>query len=146
LIDRVVEPAAGVHRIEGERPPAEAAMAYERLLDLAPMHVVLLGMGNDGHVASLFPGNDIAPTGRRAIPVISPRRPLERVSMSLTAINESAQVLLLVTGAGKARIVREVHDQIQSGEPRLPAARVQPERSLSWLLDTAAASQLEIPA
>lgn len=144
LIDRVVEPVAGIHRIETERPAGEAALAYERLLGLEPMHVVLLGMGGDGHVASLFPGNAITSSLRRAIPAISPRAPRERVSMSLFAINESFDVLMLVTGRGKARIVRDVYDQIRSGEPRLPAARVQPERSLSWILDTDAGSQLEI--
>jgi 6-phosphogluconolactonase len=144
LIDRVDIPATEIYRIEGERGMEAAARAYEVLLDLAPVHINLLGMGDDGHTASLFPGNDLGAAGPRAIPVIGPKPPPERVSMSLKAINESTEVIFLVTGAGKAGRLREIHEQIRSGEPLLPAARVKPERNLVWLLDTDAASQLEM--
>jgi 6-phosphogluconolactonase len=102
-------------------------------------------MGDDGHVASLFPGADLGATGPRAIPVIGPKPPPERVSMSLGAINEAAEVVLLVTGAAKAGRLAEVRAEIASGEPQLPAARVKPGRRLTWLLDAGAATQLETP-
>ena len=145
LLDRINIPTAGIYRIEGERPMAEAAKAYTLLLDREPIDLVLLGMGGDGHVASLFPGHDIGATGLRAIPVIAPQPPRERVSMSLRAINESAEVIVLMTGVSKAACLRKVHGQIRSGQPRLPAARVRPVRALTWLLDTEAATQLENP-
>lgn len=144
LIDRVPIPPSEVYRIEGERGMDDAARAYDVQLDLAPVHVLLLGMGGDGHVASLFPGNELDADGRRAIPVIGPKPPPERVSMSLRAINEAGEVIFLVTGAGKADRIAEVHAQIAGGGAQLPAARVQPEGRLIWLLDTQAATRLEI--
>lgn len=141
LIDRIRRPPAGVHRIEGEQSISEAAAAYDRQLE-SPLNIVLLGMGDDGHVASLFPGAETSCTGPRAVPVLAPEAPFERVSMSLSAINEAAEVMMLVRGAAKAERVRDVLGEIRSGTPLLPAARVSPRRRLTWLLDTGSAGRL----
>ena len=74
----------------------------------------------------------------------SPVAPHERISLTFRAINSARAVVFLVTGAGKAARVAEVHAQLASGEPVLPAARVRPaEGRLIWMLDAAAAVNLE---
>ena len=147
LIDHIDIPPPNVRRIEGERGNTEAAAAYSAILAVAPVDVLLLGMGGDGHTASLFPGNELGVGGPRAIGVIGPKPPPERVSMSIDAINESREVLFLITGAGKAERLAEVQAQIRSGAPSLPAARVQPTGGrLVWLLDIDAAARLETTA
>jgi 6-phosphogluconolactonase len=107
--------------------------------------LVLLGLGGDGHTASLFPGSPILDqTERLAIAVQAQYedRPTERVTLTLPAINTARQVLFLVTGSTKAEIVRAV---LQGPSRRFPAQRVQPETGhLTWLLDAAAASQLDL--
>lgn len=143
LLDHIEIPAPNVRRIEGERGNTEAAAAYDAILAVAPVDVLLLGMGGDGHTASLFPGQDLGAGGPRAIPVVGPKPPPERVSMSIDAVNESREVIFLIAGAGKAERLAEVQSEILEGAPQLPAARVQPAGSLIWLLDIPVASHLE---
>lgn len=129
-----------VHRIEVERGAESAARHYGQMLGSEPLDVVLLGMGGDGHTASLFPRSADLAASARVIPTFSPLPPVPRVSMSLRQINESRAVYLLVTGADKAQRLAEVRRQIESGTPILPAARVQPRSGLLfWLCDAAAA-------
>ncbi len=131
-----------VHRIEVERGAESAARHYAQILGSEPLDVVLLGMGADGHTASLFPHSADLATGERVIAALSPLPPVQRVSISLRQINESREVYLLVSGADKAERLAEVLRQIDSGAPALPAARVQPESGLLfWLCDVAAAQQ-----
>ena len=138
---------ARVHRIEGELGPAEAANRYERELratlgDRPALDMVLLGMGADGHTASLFPGSDALGEMERLAVGIADREPA-RVTLTLPVINASRSIVFHVTGADKAGMVREVlQGHAQSGKVGYvpPAALVDP-RAL-WLLDTAAASGL----
>jgi 6-phosphogluconolactonase len=146
LLGRVPIPPSNVHRVEGELPPVEAAMRYEAVLGDAPLDLVLLGMGDDGHVASLFPGGpELASSDRRVVTSRAPVAPHDRVSLALSVICDARVVALLVTGAAKAARLREVHDERARGEPRLPAARVAPQGGgLHWFLDAAAASLLPL--
>jgi 6-phosphogluconolactonase len=132
LLDHVPIPATQVHRIPAEKGPEAAADAYAAQLSAAPpMDVVLLGMGEDGHTASLFPGNPALDDERLAVPVHgSPKPPPERVSMGYRALNAAHHRLILVTGAGKA----EALARIKGGES-LPAARL---AASEWLTDRAA--------
>ena len=99
--------------------------------------LVLLGMGEDGHVASLFPeGKAIAEGEWVVIEGNSPKPPAERLSLSLNALNRASDVVFLVSGIEKAEAIRDV----LSGSRRLPAARVQGKNSTTWLLDQEAAS------
>jgi 6-phosphogluconolactonase len=99
--------------------------------------LVLLGMGEDGHVASLFPeGKAVAEGEWIVIEGNSPKPPAERLSLSLKALNRADDVVFLVSGIEKAEAVRNV----LSGSSRLPAARVQGKSSTTWLLDQEAAS------
>jgi 6-phosphogluconolactonase len=152
LIDRVPIPSQNVHRIRGEDDPHQAAAAYERTLrdsfgpDDPPTRsfdVVLLGMGLDGHTASLFPGTAAPTETRRWVTAVHLERPRDmwRVTLTTVVLNAAADVTFLVAGAQKAPRLREVLEE--RGERLLPAQRIQPLRgSLHWMVDAAAAAQL----
>ncbi len=133
-----------VFRVEGERPPLEARAAYEATLGEEPLDVLLLGMGGDGHTASVFPGPELDPLApERVIVTQSPIPPTARISLSLRAINEAGQVVLLVAGSSKAARLAEVHQQMKDGAPALPAAHVAPHSGqLVWIVDRDAAAAL----
>lgn len=144
LLDCVPIPERNVHRIEGERSPSDAAGEYEEALGEDPLDLVLLGMGDDGHTASLFPDTPgLGGHEGRVVATVAPVAPVHRVSVTLRAINEAAEVRFWVSGARKAERVAEVFRQLESGAPRLPAARVLPDSDqICWFLDAAAAEEL----
>jgi 6-phosphogluconolactonase len=142
LVPRAAAPAA-VHRIAGELGPVLAAAAYARALGSEPLDIVLLGMGEDGHTASLFPsGPELDEQEARVVASVAPVAPHDRVTMSLAALNEARHVCFLVVGAGKAARVAEVLAQLPGSAPTLPAARVRSGGELHWFLDAAAARYL----
>jgi 6-phosphogluconolactonase len=120
--------------------PEETAALYEReLVPYLPMDVVLLGLGEDGHIASLFPGAPALEETERLVVAVrdSPKPPPLRVTMTLPAIHRSRAVHFLVSGERK----RETLARTLSGEsPPLPASRVQPAGGkVTWWVDRAAA-------
>lgn len=129
LLQRIAIPAANVHAIAAERGAVRAAADYgERLRESLPLDIVLLGLGEDGHTASLFPGNPDLLNNDVAVAVFdSPKPPPERVSLSLATLNAARHKLFLVAGAGK----REALQHIAQGEP-LPAAQI---TAAEWHLD-----------
>lgn len=135
---------AQVHRIEAERGAAVAAAAYARVLGAAPLDLVLLGMGEDGHTASLFPGRpELDEAEASVVAARAPVWPHERVSMTLPVIAGARLAWFLVAGAGKAPRLAQVFAEIERGERVLPAARVQPtDGELAWFLDEAAAQRV----
>jgi 6-phosphogluconolactonase len=145
LLSRVPIPEANVHRIQGELEQGVAADLYALELGTEPLDLVLLGMGDDGHVASLFPGSpELLRTDRTVMPSQAPFLPYNRVTVSLPVINAAKVVVLLVTGENKAVRVDQVFKERASGAPRLPAARVAPRRGeLHWFLDAPARAVLE---
>jgi 6-phosphogluconolactonase len=153
LIRHVPIPPDNVYRIPGELEPAAAAQAYTRtLVDFfcgprPRFDLVLLGLGQDGHTASLFPGSAaVQETERLAVPVEADYqgRPAHRVTLTPPAINAARQVLFLVSGSEKAEVVRAV---IRDATHGLPARQVRPTAGkLAWLLDAAAARRLEAKA
>jgi len=146
LITHVPIPKANVHRIKGEIPPEEAAAEYERdLRDCLGAQVgfdlVVLGLGEDGHTASLFPSSPAVEEGERwavavAAPDIEPRVP--RVTLTLPVINASNRIAFIVTGASKNAIVGEILAAADDSRPRCPAALVKPKGEIMWFLDQAA--------
>ena len=132
LLDRVAP--ATVHRIAGELGPDEAAAAYDGIVGaLAPLDVVLLGAGEDGHTASLFPGHPEVQASGFAVGVRNaPKPPPDRVSLTLPALQGARRVIVLATGAGKADAVARA----RRGE--VPSGMI---AGALWLLDRAAAGQ-----
>jgi 6-phosphogluconolactonase len=106
----------------------------------------ILGMGDDGHTASLFPGNDndLAEIKKWVIPVFAPlgKPPGYRLSLTLPVINNSREVLFLVNGGDKSDIIAEIFMSPETAAEKYPAARIAPEDGASWIIDQDAASKL----
>lgn len=134
-LDHVPVPRQQIHAIPVELGAEFGALGYELIVRAAlPFDLVLLGIGEDGHTASLFPGREI-PEDRLAMPVYdAPKPPPERVSLTLRALANSQQVLILVTGAGKAEAVRRWRQGVD-----LPIAQVARAARSRVLMDRAAA-------
>ena len=140
--------AGSVHRIEADlRPPATAAEQYESRVrthfgGLEPaFDLVLLGVGADGHTASLFPGDGaLGETHRWVVPVRAPAgyQPTDRVTLTLPVLNRARAVFILAVGAAKHSVIAEVLGGDEQAQ-RLPIARVRPTGRLVWFLDDAAA-------
>lgn len=151
LLSHVAIPAENIHRIESELKPAEAAEAYiqvlkgfaEPPLDWPRFDLVLLGMGPDGHTASLFPGSDVnVKEPVVAVTGDSQDRAFERVTLTPVVINAARHVVFLVSGKSKSEVLADV----LKGEyhpDRLPAQRIQPtDGKLTWLVDAKAGANL----
>ncbi len=137
---RVAMPAGNVHVIPAELGPGLAAEAYGRALSgVGEFDLVLLGLGEDGHTASLFPGLDLG-AGEDAPDALAvydaPKPPAERVSLSARRLSHARHVLFLATGAGKRPAVAAW----RRGEV-LPAAAIRPAAGVDVLMDTDAWSE-----
>ncbi len=108
LLDHVLIPASQIHHIPAELGPQLGAGAYAQTLQAcADFDLLLLGLGEDGHTASLFPGHALD-NGADAVPVFnSPKPPAERISISQHRLNRSLEVIFIVTGAGKQQAVND---------------------------------------
>jgi 6-phosphogluconolactonase len=145
LLSRV--PVGSVHRMRGEMKPREAAALYERELEeffSGPpgLDLVLLGMGEDGHTASLFPRTP-ALDARDRWAVENPVEKLSTVRLTLTVptINAARTVVFLIAGEGKAEALKKILEG--DADPRdYPAKFVQPTSGPIWLVDEAAAGLL----
>jgi 6-phosphogluconolactonase len=144
-------PVGSFHRMRGELPPAEAAAAYEEELreffgasDEPPsLDLILLGLGEDGHTASLFPETSALEVHDRWV-VANPVLKLETTRLTLTVpvINSGRAVNFLVAGEGKAEALKQILEG--DADPRqYPAKFVRPENGdLTWMVDRAAAKRL----
>ncbi len=134
LFERVPVEAHQVHEIPAELGPEEGAEKYESLVrNSRPFDLVLLGLGEDGHTASLFPGHE-HPAARLVVPVHeAPKPPPERVSLNYGALASCRGLLFLVTGESK----RQALADWRRGKS-IPASRVQPSFAPEVLVDEAA--------
>ena len=147
LLDHV--PVGNVHRMRGELPPQEAAEAYEEELrtffqteDVPRFDLILLGIGADGHTASLFPETSALEVHDRWV-VANPVLGLDttRITLTVPVINAARAVVFLVAGEDKAEALREILET--DADPRAyPARLIQPPGGPVWMLDQSAASAL----
>jgi len=141
-------PPENIHPVPADGTPDEAAARYERTLQAAygatqldparPLFdITLLGLGPDGHTASLLPGEPVLTERKRWVAAVSHGRPEVRITMTYPVIDSSRQVAFLVAGQEKAPVLKA----IRAGGSDLPAARVRPAGELIWFVDRAAAGQ-----
>lgn len=147
LLQHVAIPARQIHRMPADDPYLDdAAHRYEAELragvqpsrGMPRLELVLLGLGDDGHTASLFPGDGATRvTDRACTPSRAAQEPKDRLTLTFPALNAAARVAFLVTGRHKADALRGVT------AARVPAARVRPtDGELVWFLDQAAADSM----
>jgi 6-phosphogluconolactonase len=151
LISRVAIPAANVHRIPAERGADEAARRYEAHLrefftgQTRPrFDLVLLGMGEDGHTASLFPdSNALKEMSHWVLATRNKQTSQDRITLTLPVFNEARRVMFLVVGEKKAQRLTETL-RPKSADDLVPAQAIKPTHgTLQWLVDAAAASLLQ---
>jgi len=140
LLSHVPVPPENIHRIHGENPnAAEAASEYEQTLrdvtkqTLPRLDLIFLGLGTDGHTASIFPGSEVLRERKRlvAAPWVEKLKTY-RITMTLPLINNATSVVFLVSGAEKAEIVKEVLE----GGNKYPAQAVKPAQGdLVWMVN-----------
>ena len=145
LLSRVPVPQHNVHRVLRENADAsEAAQQYEQTIrdvtkeTLPRLDLILLGLGADGHTASIFPGSEVLQETKRlvAAPWVE-KFQAYRITMTLPLLNNGASVVFLVSGAEKAAIVKEVLE----GPEKYPAQAIKPTNGeLLWMLDKAAST------
>ena len=145
MLSRAPIAAGHVHPIPVKGKPADAAAQYEALLKrlygadtLDPsrplFHIMLLGLGVDGHTASLIPGQPVLEEQTRWVAAVAEGRPETRITLTYPAIESSANIAFLVAGAEKASAVQLA----RASDPSIPAGRVRTTANVIWFLDRAA--------
>ncbi len=149
LLDKLTIPESQIHRMEGERADlAQAAADYAELLQTLPLSkglpqfdLILLGMGDDGHTASLFPGTTALSEKKKTVVAHTiSQMNTQRITLTYPVINNAHQVMVLVAGENKAARLEEV--LVSAPEGRYPIQGVKPKGIINWLLDQAAAAKL----
>jgi len=139
LLDRVGLPPGRVHRMEADDPDLEAAAARYAALLPDRLDVLVLGMGPDGHTASLFPRSPaLREREKRVVPATSPVPPIHRLTITPPVIAAARRVAVITAGASKAPVVAEV----LRGRWRPEELPAQLAREGTWLIDRAAAAAL----
>jgi 6-phosphogluconolactonase len=151
LLSKVPVPASNVYRVTAENPDANAAaLEYEdklrKFFKLAPgefphFDLILLGLGPDGHTASLFPDSEgLKEQSRLVIANWVEKFNTHRITFTFPVLNHATDVMFLSSGENKADMVREILEGHHV--PPFPAQQIEPEGRLVWMLDQAAAAKL----
>lgn len=150
FFDRTDVPAGNIHRILGENEPDAEQKRYSdeivsvvRIQNGLPVFdLIILGLGGDGHTASIFPGNESLLTSESICAVaVHPSSGQRRITLTGRVINNAHTIVFLVTGSNKAPVVSEIIER--QGVVDYPAAFIEPVHgTLKWYLDTSAASML----
>ncbi len=152
LLSKINIPEENIHRIKGENKPDYEAERYSQVLEeklplensIPQFDLVILGMGDDGHTASIFPHEiDLWKSNKNCVVAIHPDSGQKRVSITGKIINNAKEVAFLVTGASKSEKVRIITKK-EPGSDTFPAKLVSPtSKKLQWFLDEDAASELK---
>jgi 6-phosphogluconolactonase len=148
MLSKVPVPPENIHPVPADGTADDAAARYEQILQRAygsttldparPLFdITLLGLGGDGHTASLLPGEPVLEERKRWAAAVSHGRPEVRITMTYPVIESSRHVAFLVAGKEKAAILKT----IRAGGSTVPAARVKPVGELHWFVDRAAAGE-----
>jgi len=150
LLSKVPIPDENIHRIRSEEELDKAARDYEEEIreffkpsQLPIFDLVILGVGEDGHTASLFPGSKaLGEKERWVVPVYLEKPKINRITLTLPVLNHAAQILFLVSGRSKAIILSEILEDSHKND-EYPAGLINPVHgTLLWLIDQEAAGQL----
>jgi 6-phosphogluconolactonase len=150
LLKKVPLPAAQVYPMPVEMPPDEGAVEYQRVIEkyfqlekgkCPVFDLIFLGIGADGHTASLFPGQGSLQERKRLVIAVKGGTPnVPRLTMTYPTLNQARQIVILVSGNGKAGVLKTLFEDSQA---RLPAGRIKPSNGrLTWLIDQDAAVEL----
>ncbi|MBI4525986.1 MAG: 6-phosphogluconolactonase [Deltaproteobacteria bacterium] len=153
LLSKVPVPKENIYRIQGEKPPEVGAREYEQNLraffqvsgnQFPRFDLILLGLGEDGHTASLFPGSSVLrETNRWVVALYVERLATHRLTLTLPVLNKAANVFFLVTGQNKASILRRILSDREPSQD-IPARLVQPANgNLVWWVDRKAAKWIQ---
>lgn len=149
LFDHISVPEKNIFRIKGENSPSEEAYRYNDILSeeveqtkgIPSFDIMMLGMGDDGHTASIFPYQiNLWYNAQNCVEATHPDSGQKRVSITGKVVNASENVVFLVTGKNKAEKIKEIIEQPEQSERKYPAALVKPESgNLIWFIDEEAA-------
>ncbi len=149
LLDKIDIPIGNIHRIRGEDDPEKEADRYSEEIKshtlkrngLPFFNIMLLGLGEDGHTASIFPGNEkLFLTDKICTSAVHPSTGQERITITGKVINNAANIIFIVTGKNKAGIVNNIIGQ-RDNKKQFPASYVKPfDGRVFWYLDEAAGS------
>ena len=153
LLSKIAIPTANVFRVRAElADAAEAAQEYESSLktffktapgEFPNFDLIFLGLGTEGHTASLFPDSKgLTETSRIFIANWVEKFKTDRLTLTFPAINHATDVMFLASGPDKADILHQVLEE--ENTPSLPAQRVQPQSRVMWMLDAAAAAKITV--
>ena len=153
LLEPLPIPEENIHRIRGENDPEAEAARYAGEIqsnlqqpsgEIPRFDWILLGLGTDGHTASLFPGvESIEDRSGLCAVSIQPQSGQKRITLTSRILNQAKRVSFIVTGEGKAQVVAEILNELPDSQ-NYPAAQVHPEQgTLEWFLDSEAAEKLE---
>lgn len=150
LLDLLSIPEANIHRMRGEIDPADAAREYEATLastfgvsppDVPKFDVIVLGVGPDGHTASLFPGTDALQERERWVVANEvPQQDTTRITLTYPVLNNGSLVMFLAAGANKRDALKRIFDPDETDRP--PATFVQSAGRVIWFLDAEAGAAL----
>jgi 6-phosphogluconolactonase len=151
LLERVPLPVAQIYPMPVERHPDEGAVKYQRIIQhffqlgkgqFPVFDLIFLGIGADGHTASLFPGQRALQEKKKLVVAVKGGNPdVSRLTMTYPTLNQARQIVFLVSGKGKTAIMKTLSEDMQA---RLPAGRIKPTNgTLTWLIDQDAAVALQ---
>jgi len=153
LLNNIDIPDENIHRIRGEDDPElEVKRFAEEINNSVPSEntlprfdLNLLGLGEDGHTASLFPGKKLKDISRQIAGIaVHPETSQKRISLTLDVISNSSQIIFMVTGKEKADIIYDIMSK-KNAHKKIPAAKVKAINTLKWYLDEEAASKIKKP-